>query len=89
MKLHCKKYKLSLAQDELESHRCLQKFEHSGRKGICPYLINAETGNPYWQEIYKQKEEPAEDILEKTSKAIARILKASKEIEDKGGIFNV
>lgn len=89
MKLYCKKYGILLALEELESHKCLEKFEHLGKKGICPCLLDAETGNPYWQEIYKPrkettKEESVEDILEKTAKILANIKRAGLTIEKEG-----
>lgn len=84
MKLYCKKYETFLAKDELESHKCLEKFMHLGRKGICPCLINAETGNLVWQEVYNKPEESTEDILEKTALAILKIKKAALELQREG-----
>ena len=88
MKLYCKKYGILLAQDELESHKCLEKFEHLGKKGICPCLINAKTSEPFWKEVFEgHKEESTEGILDRTALAILRIKKAGLELQ-KEGMFN-
>lgn len=88
-RLWCKKYEIELSQTEIENKNCFRKFVYLNRERVCPCLINLETKEQFYKEIFevKEKEESTEDILTKTARILAEIKKAGLIIEKKGGVF--
>ena len=74
---------------EEELKKCLCRFKHRDICGICPCLIDLNTGKPLYKVLFKKNSEKR-DFWEISNQKWTRLMKAVKKIEKEGVVvFNV